>query len=338
MKWFLRGIALILVITAILAVYAVTTAFRSPHPVGFQVVRVESPSGPVAVAVWYPTSGTPRPTTFVGGSLMSVARDGQVDGTGLPLIVLSHGNGGSGLSHVDLAMALASEGYVVAAPTHAGDNYADQSRQSSPTLFSDRAGQLRATIDHMLGKWNGATHIDAERIGAFGMSAGGFTVLTMVGGTPRMALIPGHCRTSPEFICDVFKHTRSPLLDEGTNAGTFTADPRVKAANIVAPGLGFTFQGGLGSVRVPVQGWWGDRDDVVPYATNAKVIADGLGDRAKFHRVQGARHTSFLAPCRLLRPAALCDEVDGFDREATHARMNAEIIRFFDGALAARQP
>lgn len=335
MTWFLRGVALIILCVIAVAIYAVTTAYRSPNPVGFQVARVESPSGPVAVAVWYPTKQTPRPTTFIGASLMSVARDGAIEGTGLPLIVLSHGNGGSGLSHVDLAMALASAGYVVAAPTHAGDNYADASRQSSPTLFSERAGQLRATIDYMLGKWGGARQIDNRRIGAYGMSAGAFTVLTLAGGQPRMDVIPRHCRTSPEFICSALRQTRSPLLENGANAGDFTADARVKAASIAAPGLGFTFEGGLGQVNVPIQGWWGDRDDIVPYATNAKVIADGLGRRATFHRVQGARHTSFLAPCRLLRPAALCADVDGFDREAAHARMNAAIIRFFDAALTA---
>lgn len=338
MIWFLRGIAFIVLCALALVAYAVITAFRSPNPVGFDVVRVDSPSGPIAVAVWYPTRQEPRPTTFIGGAMMRVARDAAIDGDAHPLIVVSHGNGGSGLSHVDLAMALASAGYVVAAPTHAGDNYADASRQSSPTLFSERASQLRATIDHMLVKWRGARHIDGERVGAFGMSAGGFTVLTTVGGVPRMAAIPAHCRSSPEFICTALRETRSPLLDDGTQAGMFMPDPRVKAASIAAPGLGFTFEGGLAGVRVPVQGWWGDRDDIVPYATNAKVIADGLGARAVFHRVPGARHTSFLAPCRLLRPAALCGEVDGFDREAAHARMNAEVVRFFDAALAVPRP
>jgi predicted dienelactone hydrolase len=42
-------------------------------------------------------------------------------------VVISHGNGGDDLTHIDTAMALANAGYVVAALTHTGDNPRDQS-------------------------------------------------------------------------------------------------------------------------------------------------------------------------------------------------------------------
>jgi len=45
-----------------------------------------------------------------------------------PLIVISHGNGGDFRSHHDTAAALAKAGFVVAALTHTGDNWRDQSR------------------------------------------------------------------------------------------------------------------------------------------------------------------------------------------------------------------
>ena len=68
-----------------------------------------------------------------------------------------------------MPMDLASAGYVVAAPTHAGDNYADQRRQASPALFNQRADQLRATLDYVLKAWPDAPRVDAHRIGSFGM-------------------------------------------------------------------------------------------------------------------------------------------------------------------------
>ena len=334
MKW-IKRIALVLVVTvAALATFAVATARRTEHPVGLQVVRVESPSGPIAVALWYPTDAAPRPTTFIGGALLSVARDAEPAGEGLPLVVVSHGNGGSATSHVDLAMDLASAGYVVATPTHAGDNLADASRQGDPAIFSQRAGQLRATLDHVLTDWSGRAHVDPARVGAYGMSAGGFTVLTLVGGTPRMAAIAGHCRDAREFVCDALAHAKSPLLQGGDAAGAFAADPRVRAAVVAAPGLGFTFaEGGLAAVRVPVQLWKGEHDDTVPAATNADVIAHELGDRVEAHDVAGATHLSFLAPCGLLRPPGVCSDRDGFDREAMHADMNRAIRAFFDTHL-----
>ncbi len=335
MKWLKRLAAMLAIVVLAVVAFAVGTARRSENPVGFQVARVDSAGGPVAVALWYPTAATPWPTTFVGTGLMSVARDAPVAGRGLPVVLVSHGNGGAALSHVDLAMDLASAGYVVAAPTHAGDNYADPSRQGAPALFSQRAAQMRATLDHLLGDWAGADSIDPARVGAYGMSAGGFTVLTLVGGVPDMAAIATHCTRSPEFVCEALAHAGSPLLAGADGAGTFEADPRLRAAVVAAPGLGFTFaQGGLANVRVPVQVWSGERDETVPFATNAAVVIEGLGVRAEAHRVPGATHLSFLAPCGPIGPPAVCRDPDGFDREAAHAAMNAEIRRFFDAALA----
>lgn len=336
MKWVMRLAAALAIATVAFAAYALNTARGSENPVGFQVTRVESPNGPVAVALWYPTAATPRPTTFMGGSLLNVAKDAPAKGQGLPVVLISHGNSGSALSHVDLAMDLASAGYVVAAPTHAGDNYADQSRQGSPGLFSQRAEQIRATLDYVLEAWPQAGHVDATRVGAYGLSAGGFVVLSLVGGTPDMAAIPGHCQRSPEFICKALAHVRSPLLTTASGAGTFGTDNRIRAAAVAAPGLGFTFaNGGLANVRVPVQVWSGENDDTVPFTTNTKVVQDGLGDRGEPQRLPGATHHSFLAPCGLLKPPALCKDPAGFDREAAHAAMNAEIVRFFNSQMPA---
>ncbi|MBJ7573698.1 dienelactone hydrolase family protein [Luteimonas sp. MC1828] len=336
MKW-VKRIAVVLGLLAFaLTAYAVSTARDSDRPVGFQTARVESGSGPIAVALWYPTSGTPRPTTFVSGNLLNVARDAPVLGTKLPVVLVSHGNDGSALSHVDLAMELASAGYVVAAPTHAGDNYADRSRQSSPALFSQRAEQMRATLDFVLEGWPGASSVDASRVGAYGLSAGGFGVLTLVGARPDMAAVSEHCRRTPEFICKVLGHVKSPLLDSGEGSGVFLKDPRIRAAAVAAPGLGFTLAGnGLSDVDVPVQVWSGEKDDLVPFATNTRIVLDGLGPRALARQMAGATHLSFLAPCGLLKPPALCSDPEGFDRLAAHKAMNAELVSFFNSHLGA---
>ena len=333
MKWIKRLAALVALLVLAVAVYAFATARRSERPVGFEVVRVESPSGPVAVALWYPTAQAPRPTTFLGGHLLSVARDATVEGSGRPLVVISHGNDGSAFSHVDLAMDLADAGYVVAAPTHAGDNYADRSRQASPALFSQRAAQLRATVDYALEDWAQRDAIDPARVGAYGFSAGGFTVLTLAGGTPDMARIREHCSRTPEFVCTLLSQVGSPLVQSAEGAGAFEPDDRIRAAVVAAPGLGFTFEDGLADVRIPVQVWHGDRDDTVPHASNSRVVEDALGARAEAHTLPGATHLSFLAPCGLLKPPAMCRDADGFDRAAAHEAMNAEVIRFFDTRL-----
>lgn len=302
--------------------------------VGFDVEQVSTASGPTTVAIWYPTSAAPRPSQIPGFGILNIAPEGVVTGNHLPLILISHGNGGSSLGHVDLAMALASAGFVVAAPTHPGDNYADASGQGSTALYSRRVEQLHATLDYMLGHWSSAPSIDQDRIGAYGMSAGAFTVLVLAGGTPKMEFVPNHCRTNPEFICRALAEVKSPLLDDAEGAGTFQADSRIKAISIAAPGLGFTFEGGgLRNVRIPVQVWVGDRDDTVPAATNASIIEQELDGRAEVHVVHGAAHLSFLAPCGEVKLPQICTDPEGFDRDAAHAAMNADILRFFQVQL-----
>lgn len=337
MKWIRRVLIAIAVVAIGLAAYAVATALRTERPVGFQIVRATDAGGsPFAVGVWYPTQARPRPTTFLGGVMMDVAPDAPVSGRGLPLVVISHGNGGGPGSHADLALALADAGYVVAAPMHAGDNYADQSAAGSVNLFGGRTRQLRATVDHMLEGWNGHDRIDPERIGAFGFSAGGLTVLTAVGAQPDLRVVATHCAQSPEFVCDVLRHAGSPLLDaDATSLGeAFVRDARIKAAVVAAPGLGFAMgPDGLADVRVPVQLWSADKDVNVPYATNAGPIREALGARVEFHSVPGAGHTSFLTPCGILRPPGLCSDPGKFDRKAFHAGMDARVVAFFDSHL-----
>lgn len=335
MKWIIRIVIAVVVLVAAVVAYAMLTALGSERPVGFQIVQTSgATSRPVAMGVWYPTDASARPTTLLPPLVLNVARDGAVAGKGLPLVVISHGNMGGPGSHADLAMALASAGYVVAAPMHTGDNYADQAAAGSASLYSTRNKEVSATIDHMLKAF---PQIDPLRVGAFGFSAGGFTVLTSIGAQPDMRLIARHCARASEFVCDVLKHDGSPLLkaDAADTGGAFQHDARIKAAVVAAPGLGFTLvPDGLVKVGVPVQLWSGDADDKVPFATNAKLIRDALGARLEYHAVAGAGHASFLAPCGLIGPPVVCADPGQFDRKAFHAVMNASVIGFFDKHLA----
>lgn len=337
MKWLRRAVVAVLLLACGLVAAAVYTALRGERPVGFQLSRAVDVGGrPFAVAIWYPTQARTLPTTLLGVVLMDVARDGPVAGGALPLVVISHGNGGGPAGHADLALALASAGYVVAAPMHTGDNYADQSAVSSAALFSGRNAELRAAVDHMLTTWTGRANIDPARIGAFGFSAGGFTVLTAVGAEPDLNIVAKHCVESPEFVCDALRQAGSPLVAPGgaAKAGAFVADPRIRAAVVAAPGLGFTMTPqSLSGVRVPVQLWSGDKDASVPYASNTKPIRDALGTRADYHSVAGAGHFSFLTPCGMIAPPSLCADEGAFDRKAFHADMNARVLAFFEKNL-----
>jgi predicted dienelactone hydrolase len=341
MKWFKRTLAVLLLVVVGVVTAAVATAMKAPRPVGFQMVQVpDGAGGSFTSGVWYPTTASPHPTTLIGLRLMDVAANGPVKGSRLPMILISHGNGGGPASHADLALALAAAGYVVVAPMHSGDNYLDQSGLSTAGWLASRSRELGLATDYLLRAWNGHAQIDPARIGAFGFSAGGYTVLATIGAQPDLGLIPAHCAQQPEFVCGILRQVKSPLLLAGAAAPASQPDPRIRAAVVAAPGLGFTMSGAaLDKVTVPVQLWSADTDTTVPYASNTKIVREGLKGAVEFHAVPLARHLSFLAPCGPIGPPALCKDADGFDRTAFHAQMNASVIDFFNrqlGASAAR--
>jgi len=334
MKWIRRGLVALAALVAAVLVYSVLTALDSARPVGFHTMQAQAANGQVfGIAVWYPSDSPARPTTLLGTRLMKVAAGGEVSGQDLPLIVISHGNGGGPASHADLAMAVAAAGYVVAAPMHTGDNYADQSRAAAATLFAGRVQELRATVDHLLSQWPGHTQINPQQVGAFGFSAGGFSVLAASGGRPDLGRVAAHCRQSQEFVCDVLRQLDSGLLKTPlpAEALSFTPDPRIKAAVLAAPGLGFTFQGlAPDAPRLPIQLWIAEQDERVPYESNGRLVRELPGADIEFHAVPHAGHTAFLVPCGLLAPPALCRDPAPFERTAFHAAMNAEVVAFFD--------
>lgn len=336
LKW--AGLFLLLLVVLIAGLIGTLygTALRPEHPVGFQTVRAIDLDGkPFAIGIWYPTT-SPSSAMWTGNFFMQVASAGTVAGNQLPLVVISHGTGGSITSHADLALALASAGHIVAAPMHS-DNFQDMSSVGSPAYITGRTRQLRATVDHMLTKWQGHGQIDAERIGAYGFSIGAFTVLTAAGATPDLSGVAKYCASSSEFACDMLRQSKSFLLEPELPAGSdqFEQDPRIKAVVVAAPGLGFTFSGpdALNKVSAPVQLWHGYKDDNVPYATNSKLIRDALGTKVDFHSVADAAHFSFLVPCGVLKIPPICKDPASFDRATFHQTMNKDVAAFFAKAM-----
>lgn len=316
---------------------ALLTAVATPAlaaNAGFTVVREPRSDGPpVEVGVWYPTNAQP---TFMplGSWGHTVAAGAPIVGDRLPLIVMSHGNGGFFGGHADTAQALAEAGFVVAALTHPGDNYRDQSRA---TAMADRPAALSALIGWMLEGSPLKTKLDPDRVGAFGFSSGGFTVLAAAGGEPNLSRIAGHCLKRPgNFDC---KLTASQPPPAGALTARWVHDPRIKAVVSAAPALGFTFgKRGLKGITAPVQLWKAADDEILPGDDYAEAVHRNLSRPHDYHVVPGARHFDFLTPCNAEPPAELshlCASAPGFDRVAFHREFNTAVVRFFTDQLVA---
>jgi predicted dienelactone hydrolase len=327
---------MVMVITLITLLGLVIAAPAFAANVGFE--RVEIPNGgepPLAAGIWYPTDAPATPHAL-GDFTQTVAPDAPVAGNGLALVVMSHGGGSWYGAHYDTALALAHAGFVVAAVSHAGDTFDDQSRVMQ---LWRRPAQLHRLIDYMLGDWRGHEHLDAARVGAWGYSNGGLTVLVAAGGVPDLATIAPFCAAHPNHdLCEAIQHAGiDPHASANVPADAWVHDPRIKALVIAAPAFGFAFgRDGLSAVRVPVQLWSAADDRHQPHPWYDEPVRDNLPGTPQYHVVENAGHYDFLPPCdsRLarMRPE-ICTSLPGFDRAAFHERFNADVVKFFQSAL-----
>jgi predicted dienelactone hydrolase len=337
MKLVLKVGASLLIILVLLAIATVTALYLNAatpeHPVGFAEMAIKDPQDtPLAVAIWYPTDSRPG-LNIIGLSAQMIAKNGAVVGRDLPLIIVSHGNGGLASSHSDTALALASAGFVVAAVTHTGDNARDDRYVGTPRWLIDRPRHIHVVLDYMLNDWPTHEQIEGARVGVFGFSAGGFAALVSIGGVPDLAQIASHCAAHPEFSCTLWKQSPSVSVPETA----WVHDPRIKAAVIAAPGFGFAFEpDGLSQVTAEVQLWNGVQDHNVPYETNEAVVRRLLSTPPEYHAVSGAAHFSFLAPCPSWLFPLICEDATGFDRAAFHRDFNNSVVAFYKAQLAAR--
>jgi len=178
--------------------------------VGYQVFDLTYQKGgqtqTLTVAVWYPTAARPKSHNYGGPTSGRVAVDAapRAEGGPYPLLVFSHGYGGSGLGSLFFAEALAARGWIVACPDHHDTFSAVRIRSGQQKHFNRigflrdarelaasgpadrgkylyRLDELKLALDGMLTSGRFGKLIDKNRIAAGGHSFGGFTALGLCG-------------------------------------------------------------------------------------------------------------------------------------------------------------
>jgi predicted dienelactone hydrolase len=275
-----------------------------------------------------------------------------------PLLVLSHGTGGSADSLDWLGAALAAQGYIVAGVNHPGNNALEPTTLEGFMLWWERATDMSEVLDGVLADPLLGPHVDTARIGAVGFSLGGYTVLELAGARTNLAAFERFC-ASPEAdaICHppeakgdmeqarAAKLTLDTLSPETKASRARSADsyrdPRIKAVFAIAPALGEAFDKDSSSgVTIPVSLLAGEADIVAPVDTNIHRIA-GLMPKASVTMLPGAGHYTFLDACApqvVERLARICTDNPGVDRDAIHARAAEQAADFFAANLPASQP
>ena len=235
----------------------------------------------LTVDLWYPAHprpGAPRavytaklpsepPAAPASFSVPGIAvRDAAPSGTGLPLVIVSHGYSNDPAAMTWLTENLASKGYVVAAIRHDDPPITDRTRFPQPLMrrpldiaFVARTLQSTLAADHL---------VDPARTALVGYSMGGYGVLTAAGATldPQggaVKLVPG------ELMLPFARG--GALLDAVAVKG-------LRAVVAISPAGGGTLAAwgaeGVRMMTAPLLLIAGDNDRTVDYKTGARAIFD----------------------------------------------------------------
>jgi predicted dienelactone hydrolase len=309
---------------------------------------------PLDVLVWYPAEsgavesdwvlGSPADPLFRLGRSTEGARPATRGGR-RPLVVLSHGTGGSAAMLAWLGEGLASAGYIAAGVNHHGNT----SAEPSPTaegfmLWWERATDLTRALDRLARDPTFGALIDGARIGAAGFSLGGYSVLALAGARTNLdqwssfcgsAARDSTCDAQPEFpeaLARFEKVRQRPDVRSSLERhGDSFRDPRIRGVFAMAPVGSWLTAESLREIDVPVRIVVGTHDSAAPMATNAGRVA-GLIPGARLLTLERVGHYTFLPECggagASSRPD-LCRDESGVDRAAVHRKVTADAVEFF---------
>lgn len=298
----------------------------------------------VEVAIWYPTSD--RATAINAGPFTPYAASNAVlpASEKHPLLLLSHGTGGSNIAHHTIAEVLAAAGYIVAAPTHPGDNYQDRSLLTSEQFFDERPRQLTSLLNAITQDPTYAALIDTSRIGAIGHSAGGYTVAAMVGASPDRDGLITHCtNVEDDPSCDYGDPTIGTV---GVSSSPFRLppNPQVKASELSISSV--VLLAPLGSVidkesriddNVAIRVIAAEFDEILPHRYHRQRLQQ-IAPHAEISSAPGAGHFSFISPVNAAWQQSLGEvalDPAGFDRGAFNTQLGQTLINWFNTTLPA---
>lgn len=194
---------------------------------------------------------------------------------GFPLVVISHGLGGTGTSYTYLADYLAEAGIAVAALEHTGSN--DQQLSALLTGLSSnvvqneeflrRPREVSLTLNALANLNTSPSPIQRQlnlsRVGVIGQSFGGYTALALAGATFDSGGLVEVCPPSTlSFNPSLLLQCQAASM---INPGVSLADPRVGSIFVINPvGSALFGETGYGQIAVPTMVVASTADTIAP--------------------------------------------------------------------------
>ena len=249
-----------------------------PYSVGRRTEKVVDPERSdrsLTVEVWYPSEAAAEPTPYdviagVGfdSDLSTLDVPPSKEGP-FPLVVFSHGSGGLRQQSASIVETVASHGFVVVAPDHAGNTAIDQLAGTS--TGPDETARNRVLDTHFMidevenGELAADLGADLEHVAVMGHSFGGFTALAMAGGFDGIE-----------------------------------ADPRVDAIVPLAPASSRLEDDALASIDIPMLIVTGTNDETTPIDDQSTRPLELASGPASLVEIDGATHAGVTNICDIV--------------------------------------
>ncbi len=261
----------------------------------------------------YPTF-SPSKSVRIGPFSIQATLGAPVKKGAFPLVVISHGSGGTHLGYLTIAQHLAENGYIVAMPEHYCNNRNDNRLEGTKENLENRPRHISLVIDKLCSDSKFKDHIQKNNTAVIGHSMGGYTALSVAGGSP-------------------WTQSREKI--------EVTPDNRVKGIVLMAPAtLWFTPEKSLANVKIPVMMMIAEHDPYAPREHADLVLRDIKETQMKFSVIKNSGHFSFLSPFpkSMNHPDFLpSTDPEGFNREVFHSFLKGEILTFLNSVLTQKQ-
>ncbi|MCA9914592.1 MAG: prolyl oligopeptidase family serine peptidase [Anaerolineae bacterium] len=320
----LRFSALLLLMTALIIPAqaqerfdAPTYAHRGDYAVGTMELTIQDEDRPLNVTVWYPANATPGEEPLVSYPVTGLLRlpghayrdaEPLQEDAPYPLIVFSHGSGGGRALSLYYTQHLASQGFIVMAADHPGNDIAARMGDATDfaVSYAERPRDLVRQIDYAADVLNAedgffAGMIDMENVGVSGHSFGGWTVLSAAGGRIDFPSLREYCSAVEDentcFMLDLEEETAAARGFDSVPDAPWEAisDDRIKAVVALAPWNGPLLE--LSQVTAPTLIIVGGGDTVTVPERDAYPIYEALQSPKALMTLQLGNHYMFVDEC-----------------------------------------
>ncbi len=319
---------------------ALSATVAAADPAGLRMIEIDMPHHDKAAraTIWYPAGDGGHPKRFAQNAVfqgVDTMMGAEVADGSHPVVLLSHGMGGSFFSTAWLASSMADAGAIVVAVNHPYGTFRDFDLSKGARHWT-RAQDLSVALDVLLQEADFAGHIDTTRVMAAGFSFGGWTALALGGMTSDHAGFVAACEDYIESMaaCDLFlsDYVNVQGMDPDVWNASY-ADARVTHVAAIDPGLVWghseaSVAGLTAETLIIGFGAAGDRMQATDF--DASGLAD-LVPEAQIVRIAPATHFTGMPICSAKAEMILkaegddpvCTDPEGTDRAAVHARIVA---------------